>query len=224
MRVIVVAHTITSFVSLHHAGWQHNDNEVLSDADTLGEFAGRLCYQSWDRPNPATATNEGYLKNIIEQEHFSVLEHASVSFYVDGVSRTLSHELVRHRHLSFSQVSQRYVDVDDLHAVQPPAFKGDTYATQTLDGVMRTAKSTAGRLFDALKQTGVTKKQAREAARAVLPNATETKFIVTGNIRAWRDMLKRRLSPYADAEMQVFANRVLAELKVYAPNAMQDFK
>lgn len=66
--------------------------------DTLGEMAGRLCYESWDRPNPATATNAGYLANIIKQQHFSVLEHASATIYLEGVSRTLTHELIRHRH------------------------------------------------------------------------------------------------------------------------------
>src|SRR5690606_39415906 len=89
------------------------------EADELAEVAGRLCYQSWDRPNPRTATNRGYLANIIAQGHESVLEHASVTFYVEGVSRALLAELTRHRHLSSSGVSQRFVDSPQLEMVSP---------------------------------------------------------------------------------------------------------
>jgi thymidylate synthase (FAD) len=83
-----------------------------TDADggqALAEFAGRACYQSWAKPNPATATNAGYLRHILEVGHLSVLEHGTVSFYLTGISRSLTHELIRHRHFSYSQLSQRYV-------------------------------------------------------------------------------------------------------------------
>ena len=83
-----------------------------TDADggeALAEFAGRACYQSWSKPNPRTATNAGYLRHILEVGHLSVLEHGSVTFYLTGVSRSLTHELIRHRHFSYSQLSQRYV-------------------------------------------------------------------------------------------------------------------
>jgi thymidylate synthase ThyX len=75
-----------------------------TDADggqALAEFAGRACYQSWGKPNPATATNAGYLRHILEVGHLSVLEHGTVSFYLTGVSRSLTHELIRHRHFSY---------------------------------------------------------------------------------------------------------------------------
>src|SRR3712207_7558756 len=75
--------------------------------EALAEFAGRACYQSWDKPNPATATNAGYLRHILEVGHLSVLEHGTVTMYLTGVSRSLTHELIRHRHFSFSQLSQR---------------------------------------------------------------------------------------------------------------------
>mgnify|MGYP000577808351 CR=1 FL=1 len=95
----------------------------------LPEFAGRACYQSWDKHNPETASNAGYLANIIKQKHFSVLEHSSISFYIEGVSRSLTHEFVRHRHFSYSQLSQRYVDSSDVAFVLPPDFEGDAIAT-----------------------------------------------------------------------------------------------
>lgn len=75
-----------------------------------------------------------------------------------------------------------------------------------------------------LQEAGYTRKQAREAARAVLPNATETQFLVTGNMRAWREVIARRISPHADAEIQLFAKAVLIELKRIAPNTFQDME
>src|SRR6185436_8996725 len=91
LRVQVIAQT--QFTPPADVPWE-------TDADggqALAEFAGRACYESWDKPNPATATNEGYLRHILEVGHLAVLEHATVSMYLTGVSRSLTHELVRHR-------------------------------------------------------------------------------------------------------------------------------
>src|ERR1700735_403010 len=99
-----------------------------TDADggeALVEFAGRACYQSWSKPNPKTATNAGYLGHIIDVGHLSVLEHASVTFYITGISRSCTHELIRHRHFSYSQLSQRYVPDDDSAIVVPPGIEDD---------------------------------------------------------------------------------------------------
>src|SRR5246127_2015776 len=89
------------------------------------EFARRACYQSWSKPNPRTATNAGYIKHIIDVGHFSVLEHASVSFYITGISRSCTHELIRHRHFSYSQLSQRYVPEKESQVVVPPGMEDD---------------------------------------------------------------------------------------------------
>ncbi|MGH3979758.1 MAG: FAD-dependent thymidylate synthase, partial [Pseudonocardiaceae bacterium] len=99
-----------------------------ADADggqALAEFAGRACYQSWKKPNPATATNAGYLRHILEVGHLSVLEHGCASFYLTGVSRSLTHELIRHRHLSYSQLSQRYVPERNAAMVEPEVIAAD---------------------------------------------------------------------------------------------------
>lgn len=216
-------------VGLLETPWQES-GEGLTASDRLAEFGGRLCYQSWDRPNPATATNAGYLANIIKQQHFSVLEHASASFYVAGVSRSLSHELVRHRHLSFSQLSQRFVDESQFRFVEPPAVTR-SQIRQGADGVPVALGQHANdiarvyrQLYEQLVTQGLSRKQAREAARAVLPNATETQFLVTGNMRAWREVIAKRISPHADAEIQLFAKAVLTELKRIAPNTFQDME
>ncbi|HEY6020347.1 MAG TPA: FAD-dependent thymidylate synthase [Candidatus Paceibacterota bacterium] len=183
-------------------------SQYSNQGQELIEFAGRLCYESFDLPNPKTATNSGYIQNIISLGHESVLEHASVTFYVEGVSRNLSHELIRHRHLSFSELSQRYVNMEDANQVAPPAYRevSNIAAVRPLKEEYREKY-----LYnvEALQNDyGYSRKQAREAARSGLPGATETKFVVSGNLRAWRDVLKKRLSVHADAEMQLFAREI----------------
>ena len=193
------------------------------DADELAEFAGRTCYQSFDRPNPKTAENNSYLANILKQQHYSVLEHASATFLLQGVSRSFTHELVRHRLLSFSQVSQRYVEPGEFDYVVPPALRGnkcwETAIAATYIGAVRQAKCVS---LD-LQKAGLSKKQANEAGRAFLPNCAATEIVVTGNLRTWRELLVKRLSPGADAEFQEVAAAILAELKREAPNTFQDF-
>lgn len=210
--------------------WLDWPDEGVSGCDFLAEFAGRACYQSWDRPNPKTRANKDYLANIIAQGHFSVLEHASATFYVQGVSRALTHELVRHRHLSYSQLSQRYVDASDTTFVYPPAIDEgfDELGAPATDlmwlskGVVTHAMEVYTLVAEALERNGYTRKQAREAARCVLPNMTETKIVVTGNLRAWRDFLHKRHHVAADAEMQLFAKEVLRHLREIAPHSVQD--
>lgn len=200
--------------------WMETDQEA-ADADTLAEFAGRACYQSFHKPNPKTADNAAYLANILAQQHESVLEHASATFYVTGVSRALTHELIRHRHLSYSELSQRFVNVEDADMVYPPAVEfAEADAIADVRDLSRQAYSV---IVKNLTERGLTRKQAREAARAVMPNATETRIVVTGNMRAWRDVLRKRYSVHADAEIREFATEVLRQLKQLAPGTFQDF-
>lgn len=189
--------------------WNANEEE---GGQNLIEFAGRLCYESFDLPSSKTETNSGYIRNIIALGHESVLEHASVTLYVEGVSRNLSHELIRHRHLSFSELSQRYVSMDEARWVVPPLWRelSEDWADKRTDAVNENVRETYRyNVEQAEKRDGVTRKQAREAARAVLPGGVETKFVVSGNLRAWRDVLKKRYSAAADKEMQIFAGQVL---------------
>ena len=168
--------------------------EGSTDAETLTVYAGRSCYESWSRPNEKTREDKDYLRRtLFEQGHFSILEHASATFYITGVSRALTHELVRHRHLSYSQLSQRFVDESWANFVIPPAVEKSEAETifDTGDGcIMQERLSGAlghwgneaqynyGVLVDALTAEGLPRKQAREAARAVLPNMIETRIVV----------------------------------------------
>lgn len=203
----------------------HYDDTL--QVDELPEIAGRVCYQSWGRPNPKTSSNKAYLANIIAQQHFSVLEHSSVTFWISGVSRSLTHELVRHRHLSFSQVSQRYVDespesTQDL--VMHPQFAGDHDWDLPISRTVLEARRLYREIVKDLTAKGVDRKTARGAARSVLPNAVATELIVTGNMRTWRELLVKRLSPGADAEIRELAQLILVHLKEIAPNTFQDFE
>lgn len=224
MIIRIIAHTTVAPYALREAyGYDpltDPDGTRPTDADALSVAAGRLCYLSFDRPNPATANAPGYLANILAQHHESVLEHASVTFLVRRVSRALLAELTRHRHLSFSVVSQRYVDYSTTSPVIPPALNGDE--RHLLEVAYEEALETYDDLVTRLRARGLGRKQAREAARAVLPNAAPVDMVVTGNLRAWRDVLRKRHHIAADAEIQEFARRIRRALVDIAPGAMQD--
>ncbi|ACE79974.1 ThyX-like thymidylate synthase [Mycobacterium phage Pukovnik] len=196
------------------------------DADELAEFAGRNCYRSFHRPNPATAENEDYLAHILEVGHESVLEHASATFYIEA-SRSVLTELERHRHLSFSVVSQRYVDPTPLGVHWPPVLSklpelDRAYAEDTLLAANESAERAYAALMQIFEANGLPRKQAREAARAVLPNMTNSPMVVTGNHRAWRYVIKARWHQAADAEIRALAGELLTQLRDIAPNSYQD--
>jgi thymidylate synthase (FAD) len=204
-----------------------------TDADggqALAEFAGRACYQSWKKPNPATATNEGYLRHILEVGHLSVLEHGTVTFYLTGVSRSFTHELVRHRHFSYSQLSQRYVPGREAPMVEPDVIADDPALHKVFVEASEAALRAYNELLEGLEakfsdvEDGTSRrKQARQAARAVLPNAAETKIVVTGNYRAWRHFVTMRATEAADVEIREVAIACLKELQRVAPNVFADF-
>lgn len=201
-----------------------------SDGEKLAEFAGRLCYMS--QSNPAKRTSTVYLENIKKQGHGSVLEHATYSVLVEGVSRSLTHELVRHRAgFAYSQLSQRYVDESQAAFVVPPAIIGNESLEARWREQVDGAQATYIALVEELMSTyeWVTdrvhrRKMAREAARGVLPNSTETKIVVTANVRAWRTMLELRCGEGAEAEIRRMAVAVLRLLNAEAPAFFSDFE
>jgi thymidylate synthase (FAD) len=217
--------------------WTHfetpEDVSWSTDADggqALAEFAGRACYQSWNKPNPSTATNAGYLRHILEVGHLSVLEHGTVTFYLTGVSRSLTHELIRHRHFSYSQLSQRYVPERDAAMVEPDVIAEDPELHKKFVEATETSVRAYTELLDGLERkladvpTAISRrKQARQAARSVLPNATETRIVVTGNYRAWRHFIAMRATEGADIEIRGLAVECLRQLQRVAPNVFGDF-
>lgn len=201
-----------------------------TDGEQLAEFAGRLCYMS--QRNPASRSTRDYLENIKRQGHGSVLEHANYSLLFEGVSRSLTHELVRHRAgFAYSQLSQRYVDESEANFVVPPALIGDDALEASWRAQIESAQSAYVALVAELMEQYSwvdnkvhRRKMAREAARGVLPNSTETKIVVTGNARAWRTMLELRSSEGAEMEIRRLAITTLRLLQTEAPGFFSDFE
>ena len=240
-RVELIAHTTLACDGRRPAIEEYMSLDPdAGDAQQLVEFAGRACYQSFHKPNPKTARNKDYIaRTLHEQKHFSIAEHATATFYITGVSRALLAEITRHRHLSFSVLSQRFVSEEDANIVIPPAIRdakeineayydeelggGVIGATENLKVMADLAIATYAGLVEELQEVeGLSRKQAREAARAVLPNMVETRIVVTGNLRAWHEVIARRTAPDADAEFQQVAGLIRDELRKLAPEVFPE--
>jgi thymidylate synthase (FAD) len=221
MKVDLLAFTAITPTALEVLEYQRG----TAAADHLAELGGRECYQSFHRPNSKTAENKDYLRHILEIDHTSIMEHSSATFRLTEVSRNLLVELTRHRHLSFSVQSQRYVDESYGQMIIPPDIMGNAALSglvEKIDHFHQDAKILYDEIVDTMMKEGYKRKQARQAARAVLPGGHETRIIVTGNIRAWRHVIHMRFSEHADVEIREMAGKILAHLRVIAPNQMQD--
>lgn len=224
------------FVYPEHIQWE-SDSDV--PGQVLAEFAGRLCYLSFGedaglegghKSIQGRTSNESYLANILKVKHGSVLEHAVWSVLIEGVSRALTHELVRHRAgFGFSQLSQRYVDESNIGFVLPPEIREGTPAYERWVGACEeTLVAYRDLLHELGEQIGeegsatMRKKRARQAARSVLPNSAETKLVVTGNARSWRHFIEMRGSGSADVEIRRLAVASLRLLQQEAPNIFGD--
>ncbi|PYO73178.1 MAG: FAD-dependent thymidylate synthase [Gemmatimonadetes bacterium] len=201
-----------------------------SAGERLAEYAGRLCYMS--QHNPINRTTADYLENIKKQGHGSVLEHAVYVLLIEGISRSCSHELVRHRAgFGYSQISQRYVDESHAAFVMPPATAGDAkleeeWLQQVSDAQAAYVRAVEGLMqrYESVTDKVHRRKLAREAARSVLPNATEVKIVVSGNARAWRTMLELRCGEGAELEIRRMAIAVLRVLQKEAGALFSDFE
>jgi thymidylate synthase (FAD) len=218
---------LNRFLSDHGVSWQ-TDTEIA--AEVLTETAGRTCYMSFAKPRPGG--NATYLSHIIEVGHGSVLEHAVWNFVIVGVSRTLTHELIRHRAgMGYSQLSQRYVDESVAEYVEPDVIGNDPElhklwlqsVSQCHQAYLELAEKLQAKFSDESDRTA-RRKLARQAARSVLPNATETKIFMTANSRAVRNFLEQRGSRFAEPEIRKLANVLLKIMQREAPNIFQDYR
>ena len=180
--------------------------------EELIEKATRTCYDSKCNPD----TRNEFLRGVMKRGHESVIEHASATFYVSGVSRALTHQLVRHRIASYSQVSQRYVKFDNFKYVIPPEIEGNKRAKQKFIDTMKVIRVA----YENLVYLGIK----AEDARFVLPNACETEITITMNFRALRNFFKLRLDSHAQWEIRELAKKMLELVKKEAPIIFEDFK
>lgn len=206
------------------------DGNQATDAEALVEYAGRLCYKS--RHNPAQKTTAHYLDNILQQAHGSVLEHATVSVLIEGVSRALTHELIRHRAgTAISQVSQRFVDESDCDFVIPPLLLDrPERVAQWAASCERSLADYQALVAQLLDDPAVQdlppvlrRKRVRECARGVLPNSVETKLVWTANLRTLRHVLALRGDLSADAEILRLMHALLDCVRPVAPAVFGDF-
>ena len=217
---------IDRFLGDHGMTWE-TDTEI--GGEQLVEAGGRLCYVSYGK---GRKTNAEYVDNIIGQKHGSVLEHAVWNFIIAGVSRSFTHELIRHRAgWGYSQLSQRYVDESTASYVEPDVIAGDEQLHAAWLQAIQTSHEAYLQLVEGLmaKLAGVPdrthrRKLARQAARSVLPNATETMIFVTANARALRHFIELRGSEWAEEEIRKVALELLRIMQREAPNLFADYE
>jgi len=180
-------------------------------AESLIEHAGRVCYRSERRGDPAS-----FIQARVREGHESIIEHACATFEISGISRACSHQLVRHRLANYSQESQRYVDLSDPELVVPPAIATNAEAMVIWN---RLTRQMAG-AYRELRALGIRK----EDARFLLPNATATRIVVTMNFREMLHFFRVRINPAAQWEIRELAIRMLDIVTAEAPPVFGDLR
>lgn len=208
------------------------------DPERVSATAGKLCYSSSDisslRDGLTDEKTESYIDMIVSLGHESVLEHVSFTFGIEGISRACSHQLVRHRIASYSQKSQRYVDENGFQFIVPPEIESEPEAKAEFDRLMKEIEFSYSKISDILTQkhiidfveqgfdpkTAISKAQklANEDARFVLPNACETKIIVTMNARSLFNFFRHRCCNRAQWEIREVAQEMLKICLEKAPH------
>lgn len=213
---------------------------LRDDAGPLGygeetiKVAGQACYQSFGANRSLNINARYYFENILQQKHGSVLEHAHLALWIFGISRACSHEMVRHRHLSPSQLSQRYVGAGKLRFIMHPGIQAvptlhrdferwiDLCATHYYSRSQALHDASTRGELDLPSGKRDQRKWITQAARMGLPNETETMMMLSGNLRAWRYFVVKRGAMSADTEIRRVAIKVCALLQAHAPNVAQD--
>lgn len=216
---------INRFLSDESQSWVQSS---CTEAERIVEFAGRICYMSFG-PRQSSRINREYIRNLIAQGHESVLEHVSWTFLLTGVSRAFTHQLVRHRiGFSYSQLSQQYHDESDADFVPPAGLEGYPDLLEIWDQTVQSARHSYKEILSKLESQGSLSRESlrliRSAARSVLPNATESKIVVTANARAIRHFLDARGALEGDVEMRKISKLIYDIMIEDAPSMVADFE
>jgi len=187
------------------------------DPEKIPAMAAKLTH-SKTKPQDLGKTSNKELKAILGQVvslgHTSVVEHASFTFAISDVSRSLTHQLVRHRIASFSQQSQRYVNLNEPNYVTPPKIAKNKQMKKAYDQTMKMIWKEYNKLLEMDIPA--------EDARYVLPNATCTNIIVTMNARSLLNFFELRCCLHAQWEIRTLANLMLKEVKKAAPTIFKN--
>lgn len=215
-----------------------NDPTLLDPATQLIKIAGQTCYMSFGPKRTWNKDAKKYVARLIESGHGSVLEHPNFTFLIYGVSRSFTHELVRHRAgMGYSQESQRYVGGNVLRFIERPEFQKNPVLHKEFEArIDRVAEEYEGHTTKLLKlqKEGLDivsaehatdkRKRVRQASRAVLTNETEAIIIATGNLRAWRHVINMRASEHAEIEIRRAIFKVFKCLREVEPISFSDYK
>lgn len=212
---------------------------TMDDGSELVRFAGKLCYNSYVpglNPNVTKVTEGGpeYIANILKQGHGSVLEHVTGTFLLEGVSRVLTHELVRHRvGIAYSQESLRYVRLEKMEFWMPRAFDellGPELASKVKRVIEEAVKAAEG---DQAEMAGLAVKKdlkfgelkrLTSAFRRIAPMGLATKIVVTANVRTLRHLILLRTSMGAEEEIRAVFDQIARICKEEWPALFQDFE
>lgn len=189
---------------------------ITPNAEHVCETAARCCYRSETRYN--TDNTHKFLQGLIAAGHESVIEHASAGFKLSNISRALSHQLVRHRHASYSQESQRYCKTLNVNTnvVMPESFDKNFGITRAVTQLYTHIEE----LYNSMLELGIPK----EDARYILPNACTTTLVMSANFRQWRHMLKLRLDKNAQWEIRIMFKLIFDILVKEAPAIFSDLQ
>jgi len=187
---------------------------ITPNAEAVIEKAGRTCYCSTPKAQPASEKNLIY--RIIKNGHHSVLEHASATFRITSVSRSFTHQLVRHRLCAFSQRSQRYVNEKNFAFVEPASIREKTETHRVFKEFMAEAK----KAYCKLQELGIK----NEDARFILPNAVQSEIVISANFRELRHICCVRCNRHAQWEIRNIILQMLRILKKEAQSVFGDFE
>lgn len=192
------------------------------EPENVVALSARLCYSPVGveelKEKLSESDKDNLINLLIDSGHLSPFEHVSFTFAVEGISRACSHQLVRHRIASYSQQSQRYVSEESgFDYITPPLFKDDNVLYGLFLEAMKKAHDYYCKIIKRLEEKGIKGEIARQDARFVLPNAAETKIVITMNARELLHFLKVRCCNRAQWEIRELATEMLKLLKKIAP-------
>ncbi len=196
------------------------------DPEETVAMAAKLCYSPSDieslKDKIKAKDQRDFVKKLMEMGHMSPVEHASFTFAIEGISRACSHQLVRHRLASYSQQSQRYVSEESgFDYVIPPVIREDEELRTYFEAFMAEAQRAYNHIVKKLSEKGIKGESANQDARFVLPNAAETKIIVTMNARELLHFFRQRCCYRAQWEIREMARQMLLLVKEVAPTIFE---
>lgn len=226
-KIYVVGHTTFRRDALGNFfedfGYQELSNQLTgTSAENLIEVAGRGCYLSW-WPDQKGRSHEDYLENIRESDHGSVVRHASATLLIVGVSRGLTHEMVRHgTGTAISQSSSRYIEPRRLGFAVPPDMRDRGPLQRAFEEHCLASLEAYEQAMTALKSRGLNRKQARGTARELLPIGLSQVITFTFNIQSYRHFLRMRGTPFAGAQIAELATMMVPIAKILWPQLCKD--